>query len=71
MAKLELEKKFDEMIVIGIGGSDQGPRANYVALQYLLKPGRQVHFIANVDPDDAAAILKKVNLKRTLVVVDF
>lgn len=68
MAKIDREKTFDEMIVIGIGGSDQGPRANYVALQHLLKPGRQVHFIANIDPDNAAAVLKKVNLKRTLVV---
>lgn len=68
MAKLETEGKFDEMIVIGIGGSDQGPRANYTALEHLLKPGRKVHFIANVDPDDAAAVLRKVNLKRALVV---
>lgn len=68
MAKLETEKKFDDLIVIGIGGSDQGPRANYTALQYLLKTGRKVHFIANVDPDDGAKVLKDVNLKRTLVV---
>lgn len=68
MAQIDKEKKIDTMIVIGIGGSDQGPRANYVALQHLLKPGRQVHFIANVDPDDAAAVLKQVDLKRTLVV---
>lgn len=68
IAKLEIEKKIDEMIVIGIGGSELGPRANYFALQYLLKPKRQVHFISNVDPDDAAAILNHVDLKRTLVV---
>lgn len=68
MAKLEKENQFDDMIVIGIGGSDQGPRANYVALQHLQKPGRKVYFIANVDPDDAAAVLKQVNLQRTLVV---
>lgn len=69
MAKVELEKKFDEMIMVGIGGSDLGPRAHYYALEYLLKPGRKIHFISNVDPDDAAAVLKKANLKRTLVVV--
>lgn len=68
-ARLEQEKKYDELIVIGIGGSDQGPRANYSALEHLLLPGRRVHFIANVDPDDAAAVLKQVNLSRTLVVV--
>lgn len=68
IAKLETEKKFDEMIVVGIGGSELGPRANYLALQHLLKTGRRVHFISNVDPDDATAILNSVNLQRTLVV---
>jgi glucose-6-phosphate isomerase len=68
IARLETEKKFDELIVIGIGGSELGPRANFTALQHLLKPGRKVHFISNVDPDDATSILKETNLKRTLVV---
>ena len=67
MAK-DAEKKFDEMIVIGIGGSELGPRANYDALRHLAKEERKVHFLSNVDPDDAAAILKEANLKRTLVV---
>lgn len=68
MAKVDLEKKFHEMIVIGIGGSELGPRANYDALQHLAKEKRTVHFISNVDPDDAAAILKEADLKGTLVV---
>lgn len=68
IAKLDAEKTFDEMIVIGIGGSELGPRANYDALRHLAKEGRKVHFLSNVDPDDAAAILKQANLKRTLVV---
>jgi glucose-6-phosphate isomerase len=67
IAKLEKEKKFDEMIVIGIGGSELGPLANYAALDYLSKPGRKVHFISNVDPDNATVVLKGGNLKRTLV----
>lgn len=69
LSKCESEKSFDEMVVIGIGGSDQGPRANYTALLYLLKPGRKVHFVANVDPDDAYAVIKEANLKKTLVAV--
>lgn len=66
--KMDQENKYDDLIVIGIGGSDQGPRASYTALEHLLKKGRRVHFIANVDPDDAAAVLRHVNLKRALVV---
>ena len=67
--KIDEEKKYDELIAIGIGGSDLGPRAHYYALEYLLKPGRKVHFISNVDPDDAEAVLRQANLKRALVVV--
>lgn len=68
IAKIDTEKKFDEMIVIGIGGSELGPRANYDALTNLAKPKRKVYFVSNVDPDDAAYVLKQVDLKRTLVV---
>jgi glucose-6-phosphate isomerase len=59
---------FTDLVMIGIGGSDLGPRAHYIALQHLQKKGREVHFISNVDPDDAAAILSRVNLSKTLVV---
>ena len=60
---------YTDLIQIGIGGSDLGPRALYVALQAFQKQGRQVHFISNVDPDDTAAVLKHIDPKKTLVVV--
>ncbi len=70
LGKIDTDKKFKEIITIGIGGSDLGPRANYIALEPYLKPNRKVHFISNVDPDDAAAVLKSVtDLKNTLVIV--
>lgn len=58
---------FTDMIHVGIGGSDLGPRALYLALAAFREPDRQVHFISNVDPDDAAGILRTVDLSRTLV----
>ncbi|MDR3629709.1 MAG: glucose-6-phosphate isomerase [Desulfocapsaceae bacterium] len=58
---------FTTMIHIGIGGSDLGPRSVFEALRPYAREGRAVHFISNVDPDDAAAVLKKVDLRRTLV----
>lgn len=67
--KINASSAFDTMIMIGIGGSDLGPRANYFALEYLLKKERQVHFLCNVDPDDAAAILSKIHPQKTVVVV--
>ena len=59
--------RFTDLIHIGIGGSDLGPRALYLALAAYRLPGRNVHFISNVDPDDAAAVLRAVNLETSLV----
>lgn len=58
---------FTDLINVGIGGSDLGPRATYLALQAFGIDRRRVHFISNVDPDDAATVLKGLNLSRTLV----
>ena len=58
---------FTTMVQVGIGGSDLGPRALYLALQRYCLPGRRARFIANVDPDDAAAVLAELDLSRTLV----
>ncbi len=63
----EVGQKFTTMVMIGIGGSDLGPRALYLALAAYALPERTVRFISNVDPDDAAAILGEVDLSRTLV----
>ena len=60
-------KPFTTMINIGIGGSDLGPRAIYEALKVFCLPGREVKFIANVDPDDAAEVLSSIDLEQTLV----
>ena len=57
---------FTTMVQVGIGGSDLGPRALYLALQRYQLPGRAARFIANVDPDDAAAVLADLDLSRTL-----
>jgi glucose-6-phosphate isomerase len=59
-------ESFTTMVQVGIGGSDLGPRALYLALQRYQLPGRSARFIANVDPDDAAAVLAGLDLSRTL-----
>ncbi|HIJ91029.1 MAG: glucose-6-phosphate isomerase [Desulfobulbaceae bacterium] len=58
---------FTDLVQVGIGGSDLGPRALYLALAAYKMPGRRVHFISNVDPDDAAATLSGLDLAKTLV----
>jgi glucose-6-phosphate isomerase len=65
----KIEGKFTDLIQIGIGGSDLGPRALAIALQPFHKAGHRVHFISNVDPDDANGVLSGLDLRKTLVVV--
>ena len=69
MATIDRDNQFTDLVTIGIGGSDLGPRAHYIALQHLTKKNRRVHFISNIDPDDAAMALKGLDLKHTLVIV--
>lgn len=57
---------FTTMVQVGIGGSDLGPRALYLALKAYRLPGRAARFIANVDPDDTAEVLQGLDLSRTL-----
>ena len=58
---------FTDLVNVGIGGSDLGPRALYLAMQPFRRGGRRVHFISNVDPDDAAQVLGGLDLSRTLI----
>ncbi|MCH2205960.1 MAG: glucose-6-phosphate isomerase [Lentisphaerales bacterium] len=60
---------FTDMVLVGIGGSDLGPRAIYLALKKYAQPQRRIHFISNVDPDDAAGTLDGLDLSKTLVTV--
>lgn len=67
----EVEKngQFTTMVQIGIGGSELGPKAVYIALEAFHKADRRVYFLSNVDPDDGARIFQQVDLAKTLVVV--
>jgi glucose-6-phosphate isomerase len=57
---------FTTMVQVGIGGSDLGPRALYIALKAYALPGRSARFIANVDPDDVSEVLHGLDLSQTL-----
>lgn len=69
LKKLETNDQFTDMVQVGIGGSDLGPRAIYYALKAYEKPKRRAHFFSNVDPDDGAALMKELDLSKTLFVV--
>ena len=69
----EAGEKFTTGVQIGIGGSDLGPRALYIALENWAKANNtfkmEAKFISNVDPDDAAAVLASVDLAHSLFIV--
>lgn len=57
-----------DLLVIGIGGSDLGARALSKALVNEKTEGMKLHFAgANTDPDELAAILSRLDLKKTAV----
>jgi len=66
-------RNFTTVVQIGIGGSDLGPRALYLALEnWAAKEGRQklaARFVSNVDPDDASAVISSVPLESSLFVL--
>ena len=66
-------EKFTTVVQIGIGGSDLGPRAMYLALENWAKKNNtlkmKAQFISNVDPDDAAAVLNAVDVAHALFVL--
>lgn len=66
-------EKFTTVVQIGIGGSDLGPRAIYLALENWAKNNNthkmDAKFISNVDPDDAAAVLASIDLAHSLFVL--
>ena len=69
----EKGEKFTTVVQIGIGGSDLGPRAMYLALENWAKANghfnMEARFISNVDPDDAASVLNSIDVSRSLFVL--
>ncbi len=67
--EIEKDAHFTDIVQIGIGGSELGPKAVYMALEAYRKSGRRVHFLSNVDPDDGARIFQEIDLSKALIVV--
>lgn len=69
----EKGEKFTSVVQIGIGGSDLGPRAMYLALEGWAKTNQSfqmdVHFISNVDPDDATAVLSGIDVAHAIFIL--
>ena len=66
-------EKFTTAVQIGIGGSDLGPRAMYIALENWARANdtlnMEAEFISNVDPDDAVSVLDSIDLAHSLFIL--
>lgn len=62
-------KAITDIVNIGIGGSDLGPRMVTEALKPYGHERLRVHFVSNVDPTDIAETLKVVSPETTLFLV--
>jgi glucose-6-phosphate isomerase len=61
-------RPIEDIVHIGIGGSDLGPRFAVAALRALRTPTVRVHFVANVDPTEIDDTLAELDPATTLVI---
>ncbi len=62
-------KAISDIVNIGIGGSDLGPKMVCEALKPYARPDLRVHFVSNVDSSDLVETLKLVNPETVLFLV--
>jgi glucose-6-phosphate isomerase len=62
-------QQITDVVNIGIGGSDLGPRMVCDALRPLAHPRLRTHFVANVDGARITGLLRQVDPQRTLFIV--
>lgn len=62
-------KPITDIVNIGIGGSDLGPKMVCAALKPYSKHGLRVHFVSNVDGTDIAETLKILNPETALFLI--
>lgn len=62
-------KPITDIVNIGIGGSDLGPKMVVLALRHYAHPRLTLHFVSNVDGHDMDAALARVDPETTLFIV--
>ena len=62
-------KVITDIVNIGIGGSDLGPKMAVLALRSYAHPRLKMHFVSNVDGHDMDAVLGQVDPESTLFIV--
>ncbi len=62
-------ERITDVVNLGIGGSDLGPRMVVHALSACQQPDLRVHFVSNLDGADLASTLAGLNPRHTLFIV--
>ncbi len=62
-------QRITDIVTIGIGGSDLGPRLVVDALAPYRLPGLDLHFVANLDSVECEGVLRDLNPESTLIIV--
>ena len=62
-------KRITDVVNIGIGGSDFGPRMVCAALRHCCKGYLSAHFVSNVDAHELEAVLNQVSPETTLFII--
>ncbi|MDA0967527.1 MAG: glucose-6-phosphate isomerase [Proteobacteria bacterium] len=65
----EIRSKFDELVVLGTGGSTLNPQAMVCLAKKTDKSNKTVHFIDNVDPNTIEEFIQKIDLESTAFLV--
>ena len=69
---MEIEKtegKFTDIIQIGIGGSDLGPKMVCEALKFYSNRNINNFFISNIDPSNLTEVLKQVKAEESIFII--
>ena len=62
-------KKIKNIINIGIGGSDLGPKMVCNALEHYSKNQINIFFISNIDPNNMTEVLKKLDPEESIFII--
>ncbi|WP_397407676.1 glucose-6-phosphate isomerase [Polaromonas sp.] len=67
--QVRLDGAITDIVNIGIGGSDLGPQMAVLALDAFRIPGKRFHFVSNVDGQELAGVLARVQPQNTLFLI--
>ncbi|MEH6628041.1 MAG: glucose-6-phosphate isomerase [Motiliproteus sp.] len=62
-------KPVRDVVNIGVGGSDLGPRMVTEAFKYAQTPGTTLHFVSSIDGNETIEILKKLDPETSLFII--